>query len=154
VVLAQVALHYYAEDSCYILLGHRGEDSHRRRNDRRKRCCSSCCRSPSSPESPAMAPEEAVVGPWPSFSSELQPEQEWGQGRCHPYRNSIQRAKGFCRSASSRYTRRSKRLQCPIEPQCPSRFSALCTLNIRPVPLCTGTAERDREGFSIWLDTV
>lgn len=56
------------------------------------------------------------------------PEREWGRGQCHPGRSNIRRAKGFCHSVSSRCTRRSKRLQCPIEPQCPSRFSVLCTM--------------------------
>jgi hypothetical protein len=56
------------------------------------------------------------------------PEREWGRGQCHLGRSNIRRAKGFCHSVSSMCTRRSKRLQCPIEPQCPSRFSVLCTM--------------------------
>lgn len=56
------------------------------------------------------------------------PEREWGRGQCHPGRSNIRRAKGFCHSVSSTCTRRWKRLQCPIEPQCPSRFSVLCTM--------------------------
>ena len=56
------------------------------------------------------------------------PEREWGRDQCHPGRSNIRRAKGFCHSVSSTCTRRWKRLQCPIEPQCPSRFSVLCTM--------------------------
>ena len=65
-------------------------------------------------------------GGWKFFG--FLPEREWGRGQCHPGRSNIRRAKGFCHSVSSRCTRRSKRLQCPIEPQCPSRFSVLCTM--------------------------